>query len=140
MAPVELSTSSKLITCPCQESGKPLSLYRSNDRVALSQKPRKISLRMYKRISFNELTNERWVRGKFSTNEELHNPTPIPRISFKHPFRHPSGYDSFFGSALLSTCLALAGMASSRSVDVHSIYMCANMNSLFIGYVPNWFH
>ena len=102
MAPVELSTSSKLITCPCQESGKPLSLYRSNDRVALSQKPRKISLRMYKRISFNELTNERWVRGKFSTNEELHNPTPIPRISFKHPFRHPSGYDSFFGFRLCS--------------------------------------
>ena len=38
---------------------------------------------MSKRISFFELTNERWVREKFSTNEELHNPTPIPRISFQ---------------------------------------------------------
>ena len=41
-----------------------------------------ISLGMSKRISFFELTNERWVRAKFSTNEELHNLNPIPRISF----------------------------------------------------------
>ena len=41
-----------------------------------------MSKRMSKRISFFELINERWVREKFSTNEELHNPTPIPRISF----------------------------------------------------------
>ena len=41
-----------------------------------------ISLRMSKRISFFEMKNERWVRDKFSTNEEVHNPTPIPRISF----------------------------------------------------------
>ena len=41
-----------------------------------------ISLGMSKRMSFFELTNERWVREKFSTNEELHNPTPIPTISF----------------------------------------------------------
>ena len=41
-----------------------------------------ISLGMSKRISFFELTNEKWVREKFSTNEELHNPTPILRISF----------------------------------------------------------
>ena len=41
-----------------------------------------ISLGMSSRISFFELTNERWVREKFSTNnEELHNPTPIPRTS-----------------------------------------------------------
>ena len=41
-----------------------------------------ISVGMSKRISFFESTNERWVREKFSTNEELNNPTPIPRISF----------------------------------------------------------
>ena len=41
-----------------------------------------ISLGMSKRISFSELTNERWESEKFSTNEELHNPIPIPRISF----------------------------------------------------------
>ena len=41
-----------------------------------------MSLGMSKRISNFELTNERWVREKFSTNEELHNPTPIARISF----------------------------------------------------------
>ena len=41
-----------------------------------------VSIRLSKRISFFELTNERWVREKFSTNEEIHNPTPIPRISF----------------------------------------------------------
>ena len=42
-----------------------------------------MSKRMSERISFFELTNERWVRDKFSTNEELRNPTPtISRISF----------------------------------------------------------
>ena len=41
-----------------------------------------MSKRMSKSISYFELTNERWVREKFSSNEELHNPTPIPRISF----------------------------------------------------------
>ena len=41
-----------------------------------------MSKRMSKRISFFELTNERWVREKFSTNEDLHDPTPIPKISF----------------------------------------------------------
>ena len=41
-----------------------------------------MSQMMSRRISFFELTNEIWVREKFSTNEELHNPTPIPRISF----------------------------------------------------------
>ena len=40
-----------------------------------------ISLGMSKRMS-KRIYNERWVREKFSTNEELHNPTPIPRISF----------------------------------------------------------
>ena len=45
-----------------------------------------MSERMSKRISFIVLTNERWVREKFSTNEELHNPTPIPRISFSTSF------------------------------------------------------
>ena len=45
--------------------------------------------KMSKKISFFELTNERWVNEKFSTNEELHNPTPIPRDMY--PF-------SVFGS------------------------------------------
>ena len=50
-----------------------------------------MSLRMSKRISFFELTNERWVREKFSTNEELHNPTPIPMISFWTSFETSLG-------------------------------------------------
>ena len=40
-----------------------------------------MSKRMSKRISFFELTNERWVREKFSTNEELHNSMKMTDIS-----------------------------------------------------------
>ena len=44
-----------------------------------------MSKRMSKRISFIELSNERWVREKFSTNEEIHKPNPIPRILLDIP-------------------------------------------------------
>ena len=63
-------------------------VYAENKTGALSRKPKKgyiylgMSKRMFKRVYFFELTNERWEREEFSTNEELHNPTPIPRISF----------------------------------------------------------
>ena len=40
-----------------------------------------ISKRMSKRISLFELTNESWIREKFSTNEVLNNPSLIARIS-----------------------------------------------------------
>ena len=41
-----------------------------------------MSKKMSKRISLFELTNERWVRKKFSTNKELHNLTLILKMSF----------------------------------------------------------
>ena len=73
----------------------PLNLVRAEDREGMSKRMTK---RMSERISFFQLTNKRWVREKFSTNEELHNLMKMTDINRDRDIPRDINPFSVFGS------------------------------------------